>query len=198
MQLTRQQILDYLNENRMATPIDLSRALQVTAANIRHHLHILETSGFVEVVGQQPGRGRGRPMQIYSLTENARRHNLEGLSSALLQTLLVKGSDNADPLAQVAAALRGTFEPAGNIHARLNQSIEKLNQLQYQASWEASPGGPRIILRNCPYALILHEYPQLCQMDASLISGMLQQPFEQTVKLERHPDGAPHCAFIGR
>ena len=87
MQLTRQQIVDYLQTNRTATPIELSRALQVTAANIRHHLKQLTQNGLVEIVGTQPVRGRGRPMKLYSLTENALQHNLEGLASALLNTL---------------------------------------------------------------------------------------------------------------
>ena len=42
MQITRRQIIDYLQTNRIATSIELSRALLVTAANIRHHIQLLE------------------------------------------------------------------------------------------------------------------------------------------------------------
>lgn len=198
MQLTRQQIVDYLQVNRMATSIELSRALQVTSANIRHHLKLLEEAGVVEVVGNQPGRGRGRPMKIYSLTENALQHNLKGLSSALLKTLLGNTPDLEGKLAETAGHILGEFQVAANIHNRLNQAIEQLNKLQYQASWEASPSGPRVIFRNCPYAIILTEHPELCQMDAALLTRLLHQPIDQTAKLERSPDGTPHCAFITR
>ena len=52
MQHTRQQVVDYLQNNRIASSIEISRALMVTAANIRHHLRILEDTGVVEVVGK--------------------------------------------------------------------------------------------------------------------------------------------------
>ncbi len=198
MQLTRQQIIDYLQNNRLATSIELGRALQVTSANIRHHLKLLDAAGLVEIVGQQPGRGRGRPMKIYSLTENALHHNLKALSSALLEALLENTPNPDEKLDATAGYILGDFQSAKNIHLRLNQAIEQLNKLQYQASWEASPSGPRIILRNCPYAMILAEHPEICRMDKALLTRLLQQPVDQKAKLERSPDGKSHCAFVTR
>ena len=196
MQLTRQQIIDYLQTNRTATPIELSRVLQVTAANIRHHLKQLKQQGLVEVVGIEPVRGRGRPMKLYSLTNSALQRNLEGLASALLRTLPTDPDLQNEKLSETAAHLLGDYQAPANMHARLNQAVEHLNALQYQAAWEASPSGPRVLLHNCPYALILDEHPELCRMDTALLSQLLAQPAEQTAKLERSPDGTPHCAFI--
>jgi len=196
MQLTRQQIIEYLQTNRVATSLEMSRTLQVTTANIRHHLKILNSTGLVEVVGKQPGRSRGRPMQLYSLTENALKDNLAGLATALLQVMFTNTSNEKEPLNRVARQLVGDYQPAPNIHFRLSQAIEELNHLQYQASWEASPNGPRLIFHNCPYATILDEHPKLCRMDEELLSVLLDYPVRQTAKLERTPKGAPHCAFI--
>jgi len=198
MQHTRQQIIDYLQANRMATSIEMSHVLLVTAANIRHHLGLLIESGLVQEVGKEPVRGRGRPTKLYSLTENALKHNLDGLASALLNTLSKDKSDTNDTLSQTAIHLLGEPPTSLNAHIQLNWAVEKLNQLKYQASWEASPNGPRIILRNCPYALILSEHPELCDLDAALLTKLLNQPFEQSAKLKRSPDGSPHCAFITR
>lgn len=198
MQLTRQQIIEYLQTNRMATSIEMSRALLVTPANIRHHLKVLESTGLVKVIGSRAGHGRGRPKLLYSLTENALMQNLDGLASALLKTLLTEMPDQGNKLNQIAARLLGDYLPAGNMHTRLSQSIEHLNQLLYQATWEASPNGPRLIFRNCPYATILNEHPILCRLDEELLSLLLDYPVRQIAKLERTPDGAPHCAFIGR
>jgi predicted ArsR family transcriptional regulator len=196
MQLTRQQIIDHLQVNRLATSIELSRALMVTAANIRHHLRLLDDDGLVEVVGQEPVRGRGRPMKIYALTENALQRNFDGLASALLKALPADKSDSNAVLAQVAAYLLGEYQPDAKVHIRLNQAVERLNQLKYHAAWEAAVNGPRIIFRNCPYAMILPEHPELCQLDAELLKQMLHQPVEQTAKLERSPDGSPYCLFV--
>ena len=196
MQLTRQQIIDYLQVNRMATSIELSHALKVTSANIRHHLKLLEAAGAVEVVGKQPVRGRGRPMKIYSLTENTLDHNLKELSSALLKTLVENSSQPEEQIAIIAQNILGEYQAAPNIHTRLNRAVEQLNELRYQASWEASPRGPRIILRNCPYAVIVAEHPELCRMDVALLTQLLDQPVNQIAKLERNPDGTPHCTFV--
>ena len=198
MQLTRQQIIEYLPTNRVATSIEMSRALQVTAANIRHHLQILKSAGLVEEVGSETGRSRGRPTLLYSLTENALKHNLDGLSSALLKALLANSPNISESLNRIAVELSGDFQLAANMHPRLNQAVERLNELQYQAAWEASPNGPRLIFRNCPYALILNEHPELCHLDAELLAVLLERPYRQTVKLERLPEGAPHCSFIAR
>jgi predicted ArsR family transcriptional regulator len=198
MQHTRQQIIAYLQQYRIATPNDLGSSIQVTPANIRHHLKILQRSGLVEIVGQQLRHGRGRPRMLYSLTENALHNNLENLASALLQALKWNSQNNDDQLAEVASHLLGKHDPASHMHTRLKQAVEKLNQMQYRSRWEASPRGPRIILRNCPYAPILDEHPELCRMDSILITRMLEQPFKQIARLERQPDGVPHCIFEAR
>jgi predicted ArsR family transcriptional regulator len=196
MQLTRQQILDYLQTNRVATPVEMSRALQVTAANIRHHLRILREAGLVEVVGTRKTRGRGHPMKLYSLTERALQDNLEVLSAALLTVVLADTPDVDAALERIAAAILGNCCPPESAHARLNRAVEHLNKLHYHAAWEASPDGPRVILRNCPYAPILESHPELCRLDAALLSLLLDASVMQTARLERSPDGAPHCAFI--
>ncbi len=185
MQHTRQQIIDYLQANRMATSIEMSHVFLVTPANIRHHLKLLIKSGLVQEIGKEPVRGRGRPTKLYSLTENALKHNLTGLTSALLTTLSKNQSEMNETLSQTAIHLLGDHPTSSSAHIQLNHAVEKLNQLKYQASWEASPNGPKIILRNCPYALILPEHPELCNLDVALLSKLLQRPFEQIAKLRK-------------
>jgi predicted ArsR family transcriptional regulator len=196
MQLTRQQIIDYLKTNRVATPLELSHALLVTTANIRYHLGLLKRAGIVEVVGQEPARGRGRPTRLFGLTENAHEHNLEGLASALLKSLFIKPIDADAIIFQTASQLLGEYSITRGTHARLNEAVEKLNQMKYRAAWEASPRGPRIIFRNCPFAVILSEHPELCRLDEALLNLMLDQPVKQTAKLHKSPDGSSHCTFI--
>ena len=49
------------------------------------------------------------------------------------------------------------------IARRLNSSVEKLNQMNYHARWEAGPQGPRLIFGHCPYAALIGKHPELCQ-----------------------------------
>lgn len=66
MQVTRQDIVDYLRRHAEATVKDLSRHLELTATGIRQHLMVLERDGLVEA---QETRGRvGRPALVYRLT----------------------------------------------------------------------------------------------------------------------------------
>ena len=196
MQHTRQQIIDYLQSNRNATSTELSRVLSVTPADVRYHLKKLEDARLVEEVGFESLRGRGRPIKIYSLRENALKHNLSGLTSALLQALPPDINESKAAINRVAKNLLGDYKTASSRHSQLKQTVEKLNELKYQATWEASPNGPRIIFRNCPYAMILAKHPEICQIDSALLTTMLDRPIIQIAKLERSPDGSPHCAFI--
>jgi len=80
----------------------------------------------------------------------------------------------------------------------LNHIIQNLNEMNYQSRWEASPDGPRVILSHCPYASVLAENPELCQMDAVFLSSQLGHSVEQIAKLERGPQGIPNCIFAVR
>jgi len=194
MQITRQQIIAYLQAHQTATAKDLSQSLSVTAANIRHHLQKLEQQGVIEEVGLLPPQGRGRPTRVFSLATRATEHNLDHLAIALLQLFL-----SIDPqegsVRRIAKQMLGQFElPSGAIQ-RLTAAIQWLDDHHYRARWEASPSGPRIILGACPYLAILDSAPQVCQVDASLISQITGLPMRQTSRLERDPTGSHQCVF---
>jgi len=198
MQLTRKQIIEYLHTHRMGTSIQLSHALQVTPANIRHHLSILEEQALIEVIGHAPQRGRGRPTNLYSLTPQALADNIQTLVHVLLQQTLngVSPTERQTRLDQLAVRLAGEVPlSAPNLRLRLNQAVERLNQQAYQARWEAHASSPHIILGHCPYAAILDEHPELCQLDAALLQRLVGQPVEQIARLARGPQGVPHCVF---
>jgi predicted ArsR family transcriptional regulator len=50
---TRQRIIEHLQTKRHASAAELSLALQVTPANIRHHLAVLAGEQVVEVIGHR-------------------------------------------------------------------------------------------------------------------------------------------------
>ena len=86
--------------------------------------------------------------------------------------------------------------PGQPLMRRLASAIERLNEMHYQARWEAGPEGPRIILGHCPYATIIDKHPELCQMDLALLSKLLGGELQQTAKLESGAGGLPFCAFM--
>ncbi len=198
MTSTRQLILDYLKQKPVATAQEISRALDTTAANIRHHLSILILEGAVDVVGERPTHQRGRPSQLYMLASQARQNNLGILADALLDELLSSTPEDKrlEFLRRLAQRLTGPVESGGNLTQRLYLAIRRLNELQYRARWEARLNAPFVILGHCPYSMILTDHPELCQMDCNILEGLLATPVKQVEKLAVDNQGASYCRFL--
>jgi predicted ArsR family transcriptional regulator len=166
----------------------------MSAATVRHHLRVLVSDGRVEMVSVRGREQRGRPEKIYSLPRAALGDNLSALSDALLMEPGLGGRMEA-LAGQLAQQLVGesnvTSQPLAK---RLNLSVEKLNQMNYHARWEAGSEGPRIIFTHCPYAAIIERHPELCKMDESLIQEWLGQPARQIFKIGK--EGSTVCIFV--
>ena len=189
----RQKVLAYLNKTRTASAREISRALKMSAADVRYHLRVLVSDGRLEVMSVRPHEGRGRPEKVYSLTRAALGDNLSVLSDALLTEA---GSGfRVDALAK---HLVGKSDFASQpIAKRLNLIVEKLNAMNYHARWEAGAEGPRIIFGHCPYAAIIAKHPELCRMDEVMLEELMGQSAEQLTKIGR--DGSLTCVFaMGR
>jgi predicted ArsR family transcriptional regulator len=193
MTTARHRVLAYLMKTRRASAQDISRALKMSAATVRYHLRVLVASGRLEArTSQDNGQGRGRPQKEYVLPLGVLGDNLAALSEALLAEA---GAD----LAMEAVAKRLAGESGfGNQTGvrRLTLVVEKLNQMNYHARWEAGSGGPRVILSHCPYAAIIERHPGLCKMDEALLKDLMGQSAEQLTKIGR--DGSISCVFVIR
>lgn len=196
---TRQLLVEHLHLRRIASADELARALKLTPANIRHHLAALQAEGVVENAGQRPVSGRGRPVQLFSLVEQASRNNLALLTKILLQEL-----DQGNPLTErpeifmrLASGLLGGVKPQiRNLAQRYYQAILQLNALNYQAHWEAHVKAPRVILSHCPYAAIIQDRPELCLLDKYLLEELFGKDVRQTAKLEQTTQGERQCVFL--
>jgi predicted ArsR family transcriptional regulator len=196
---TRLRILDYLRKYQTASVRELSRALAMTGANIRHHMAVLESNDLIEAVSRRQ-EGRGRPANVFGLARRVLGDGLDELAGAMFDVWLKEAAEEVREagLRSVAQRLAGENLPASNIPIprRLALAVDRLNELHFQARWEASAAGPRILLGHCPYAEIVSRYPELCRIDAYLLELQLVLPARQTAKLERSATGLPHCAFV--
>ena len=192
MKTTRQKVLAFLTRTRTASVSEISRALKMSAANVRHHLRVLVSDGRLELVSGQEHVGRGRPEKMYSLPRAALGDNLSALSDALLTEAGTKVRVEA-----LATRLVGESDFASQpVVKRLNLVVEKLNQMNYHARWEAGADGPRIILGHCPYAAIIERHPELCRMDAALLKDLMGQSAEQLSQIGR--EKSLTCVFVMR
>jgi predicted ArsR family transcriptional regulator len=194
----RPRILETLQSTPAASAAALSRVLGVGASDIRQHLSILLNQASVTIIGQRPAFGRGRPAQLYALTQPASPNNLEELAASLLAELL-EGQPPADQpavLRRLARRLSASASPASkNPTQRLYAAIHQLNAMNYRAQWEARSDAPTIMLGRCPYETILPAYPQLCQLDALLLEELTGLPADQLARLAVTPQGLRQCVF---
>lgn len=199
MQNTRNKIMDFLEVNNQATTVELSGFLNMTQANIRHHLSILIDEGKVEVIGQNQPDGRGRPTLLYMPTRQAQSHSLNILLNILLEDILSTGSTKQREMKIRRLAKRlasSDIDDNKSITIRLGACIQHLNKLHYQGHWEARSDFPTITFGRCPYAPIIDQYPELCTMDKYMLENLLNREVEQTEKITRHPEGPMNCQFI--
>lgn len=195
MQATRTKILAYLNSHPRSSAVEIGRFLQMTPANIRHHLGILEGGGLVQISDQRPAGGSGRPILLYNLTSQNLGDNLQNLMGAILETL--EGLDDSKlVLDKIIKVLLKNFQPeSGNPISILNQAVEFLNEHHYRASWKATPEGPQIELRHCPYCEIAKTQSHLCQIDQSLVSRIFNTELVLTQKREFGKNPYSACVF---
>lgn len=70
------------------------------------------------------------------------------------------------------------------MNKRLALLIDKLNEMNYQAHWEAGAGGPRIVFGRCPYARVIAGHPEICRIDETMLEQALGRSVEKAKKLE--------------
>lgn len=190
MTTVRQKVLAHLKKTRTASAREIARALKMSAPNVRHHLSVLCSDGRVEFVSVNNREGRGRPEKMYSLSEAALGDNLPALTNALLTAASPKLS--VEPLASHILDM-GQFASLP-ITKRLSLLVEKLNEMHYQAHWEAGSDGPRVIPGRCPYAKVIVGHPEICKMDAMIMSGALGRTVVPSPKNDATGRGA--CPFV--
>jgi predicted ArsR family transcriptional regulator len=189
MKPTRQRLLEILENRPGATAADLSRSLQLTQADIRHHLSNMVQEGLIIPSGHLHTGRRGRPARRFSLAASEYKDNFDLLSKALLVTAfegLSPDEGNAF-LKRVADHLLSRNPASGPLSQRLVQAVRQLNELGYQARWEAHAEAPKIIFERCPFAALRPQHPELCQLDShqlEIMSGESITQVESNANLE--------------
>ena len=198
---TRDQIIEYLRLHPLARAGEIAQALQVTPANVRHHLTQLRRAGLVEVAGVDPTPKRGRPAQRYRLTSAAQSADLAPLVRALLAVLRQSEGGLETHFAALGRALipDPPLPLEGNLRQRIQRLVALLSELGYEAHWEAHHQGPLILLRRCPFALLREDFPELCRFDHYLIEHALGRPVEWIQSAAQPPEGGlAVCRYLVR
>lgn len=197
MKTMRGRLIDYIRVKKIASAADISRVFKVTPANARHHLSTLEDEGIVMLTDTHV-HGRGRPTQLFGLTHEIKRHNLDLLANAILIELFTNLSvdERENVIRRIANRLQIRCEKKqGSLTHQLTHVIHQLNEMNYQARWEANILGPRILIAHCPYASVVSAHPEICKMDTYLLENMIGQPVSLETQTGKILCGDFLCVF---
>ena len=194
----RSKILDYLKKNLSASALELSTVLGVTKPNIQYHVKKLLQENMIEGIEEfsisAEQRDRGRPEKYYRLSVSKTPDNFAYLSKLLLSCLLEQNSSKGN-IQNIAGLFDLGIQKKSTPADMLNKAINKLNEYQYAAHWEIHHHGPQIIFKNCPYARLISEFPQLCEMDRLILEKNVFCKAVQINKIDPFDQNPSLCVF---
>jgi predicted ArsR family transcriptional regulator len=198
---TRQAVIEALKATGQATVSQISQMVGVKAITVRHHLNVLLAEGLIEQ--QEKRQTIGRPIHVYCLSERAESlfpHQYHRLVERLLDQVKEKLPPETIQMLMNSLAsslvgdLRRELEQVP-VEARMSRLVALLAQEGFLAEWERSEKGLRLIEYHCPYYFIGQRYPEICQIDETLIRlAMGAEVAKETCLLA----GDSACEFVLR
>ncbi len=199
MSSTRDEIVNFLRKNGAASVNDLAEATGVTPVAIRHHLSTLQAEGLVAT--SEAHSGVGRPKLLYSLTQTALERfptKYLRLTDRLLDEL--KTSIPApmlermfEAVAQDMAAGHVAKFAGKTLAEKMALLVQVLGEEGFMAAWNKVGDAYHLTEYNCPYFAIGQRHPEVCTIDQTLISRVLDIAVEKTTCLL---NGDQHCVFV--
>jgi predicted ArsR family transcriptional regulator len=198
---TRQKVLQTLLKEHRCSIVELADAVEINPISVRHHIAKLQADGLV--TSDEERHGVGRPRQVFYLTELG----LEEFPTRYLRLtirLLEQLKRNLPPkmvdqlFSQMAADLVEEYAQVAkqqgmNIEQRLELVSGLLKDEGFDLEWEKK--GNQYFIReiSCPYLHVGQNHPEICVIDQTLISTVLDLPTE---KVKCILDGDNQCTFV--
>lgn len=180
---------------------ELASHMHITAEGARFHLMKLEKEGLVQ--SESVAEGRGRPKQIWSLTEKG--HNrfpdahaeltanlLDMMRETLGQNAVddVIGTHEKKTLSRYSKEL----EDAGTLEERVAKLAEIRTREGYMAEYKKDNEGFLLIENHCPICTAAKACQGFCQAELNVFQRVLGEDVE--VKRTEHIiKGARRCAY---
>lgn len=196
---TRERVLQTLLVRERCTINDLAEAVDINPISVRHHIAKLEADGLVTSAEER--HGVGRPRRMYFLTEKGREQFptryirltvrlLEQLKEALPSPVVERIFEQMAK--EMASTYRAEVEGL-TPEMRLELLRRLLNNEGFNV--DVRKEGDSYIIReaNCPYFHIGQNHPEVCSVDQTLISTILEVPAQ---KIQCLLQGDAHCTYV--
>jgi DeoR family transcriptional regulator, suf operon transcriptional repressor len=201
MSSTRERVLKTLLARPRCTIIELAESVGINPISVRHHISKLEADGLVN--SDEELHGVGRPRRVYYLTEKG----IEQFPTRYMRftiRLLEQLKDTMPPamvqqlFSQMANNLmddymEDTDTDGLNMEERLDLMQSVLSKEGFNVEWEQQGEEYHIREINCPYLHISQTHPEVCSVDQTVISALLEMPAE---KIQCVLNGDAHCTYV--
>jgi len=196
---TRERVLKTLLTQEQCTINELAQAVDINPISVRHHITKLQSEGLVNSTEER--HGVGRPRRVYFLTDEGRERFPQRylrLTLRLLEQLKeTMPQQMVDELfTQMAQDLAKEYKDELDglaIEERLDLVIELLTSEGFTIDWKQQGDTYQILETSCPYFHVGQDHPEVCKIDQTLISTILNVP---TQKIKCKLNGDAHCIFI--
>ncbi len=198
---TRERVLQTLLKNHRCTINELAEAVDINPISVRHHISKLEAEGLVG--SEEEHHGVGRPREVYSLTEAGIEH-FPTRYMRLTIRLLGQLKEQMPPemvtklFASMAADLVQEYAHIARTQGlsteqRLEMARKLLTEEGFNIEWEKIDDQYHIREVSCPYFHVGQNHPEVCRIDQTLISTVLDLPAE---KVKCILDGDNYCIYV--
>ncbi|MGH2582539.1 MAG: helix-turn-helix transcriptional regulator [Anaerolineales bacterium] len=198
---TRDLVLEHILKHQNSTINDLAEAVEINPISVRHHIGRLEEEGLV--ASREEKHGVGRPRRVYYLTERGIERfpaRTVRFTNQLLDGLKKEfGPDEYgrifDKLASNLAEsyLSGTELEKLNTEERLALIREWLTNEGFNVTVERDDNEIIIKETSCPYYYVGQAHAEVCTIDKTMISKVLDVDPERTTCIL---NGDSHCTYV--
>jgi predicted ArsR family transcriptional regulator len=196
---TREQIMQTLLTKERCTINELAEAVDINPISVRHHIGKLEAEALVTSIEER--HGVGRPRRVYFLTDMGREQFptryvnltmrlLEQLKESMPQAMV------GQLFTQMAKDMASDYQSEVDglsIEERLDLIKELLTREGFTVEWEQHGDFYHIREVNCPYYRVGQNHPEVCAVDQTLISTLLDIPAQ---KVRCMLQGDSHCTYV--
>lgn len=196
---TREKVLQSLLAHQKCTINEIADEVEINPISVRHHITKLQADGLVASAEER--HGVGRPRRVYYLTETGREHfptRYLRLTLRLLEQL--KESVPPEFVKQLFTEMANDLTvdylsdlDKLSIEERLELVKKLLISEGFSVDWVRSGNTYQIRETNCPYYHVGRDHPEVCSVDQTLISTVLDVSVE---KIQCMLHGDAHCTYV--
>lgn len=184
----QREILDLFLKNRAGLSIDeIANTLSISRNAVQQHLSSLEKDGFIQT--GELKKTAGRPVRTFILTETGLNYfpkQYAWFSELILSDLKQEmGSEAFTAYLQklglsLSQTLLARFEGKSTLQ-RIDELISIMDELGYQTSANRDTVTDELYIDacNCIYHDLAQKYDEICELDKTLISTLLNKEIEQ-------------------